>query len=125
MPSKFATQVFAVAAFVGSLAAQNVTVPAVMNGVEGGGGTSIPFGSNLACRFQCVYDAQELPWTGPRMISGISLRADNGTPTTPGAAMPAKGYIDISVLMSTTHVSSATASGTFEDNYGEDWMWCL
>jgi len=125
MPSKQAPRLVALAAFACSVAAQNVTVPAVMNGVEGGGGTGIPFGSNLACRYQCIYDAQELPWTGPRQLNGISLRADNGTPTTPGAAMPAKGWIDISVLLSTTHANSATASGTFADNYGEDATWTI
>lgn len=109
----------------GGLAAQNVTVPAALAGVEGGGGTGIPFGSNLACRYQCIYDAAELPWSGPRQINGISLRADNGTPAAPGAPIAAKGWIDISVLMSTTHANSATASATFEANHGEDWSWAL
>lgn len=100
---------------------QNVTVPAVMDGVEGGGGTNIPFGSNLACRYQCIYDAAELPWVGPRVLTGIALRPDfNG-----GNATPAKGYLDISVLMSTTSRNSATASAVFEDNRGSDATWVL
>jgi hypothetical protein len=76
-------------------------VPALLNGVEGGGGTSIPFGSNArACRIQCIYDAAELPWQGPRVLTAIKLHAaDNNTPNT---AMAAKGWLQISVLVSTT-----------------------
>jgi hypothetical protein len=103
-------------------AAQNVTVPAALAGVEGGGGTNIPFGSSQACRYQCIYDAQELPWTGPRVITGLLLRADNNTPNTP---MPAKGFLDVSVLMSTTDRTAATASATFADNRGSDATWVL
>lgn len=102
------------------LAAQNVTVPATMVGVEGGGGTSIPFGSNLACRYQCIYDAVELPWSGPRVITGISLRADNN-----GLAIPQKGFLDISVLMSTTSRDSASVSSVFAENHGSDATWVL
>ncbi len=101
---------------------QNVTVPASLNGVEGGGGTNIPFGSNLACRYQCIYDAEELPWAGPRVITGILLRADNNAPL---SAIPAKGFLDVSVLMSTTDKNSATASATFADNYGSDATWVI
>ncbi len=103
-------------------AAQNVTVPSALAGVEGGGGTSIPFGSSQACRYQCIYDAEELPWVGPRILTGILLRADNNTPNT---AMPAKGYLEISVLMSTTTKSSVTASMTFAENRGTDATWVL
>ena len=101
-------------------AAQNVTVPTLMNGVEGGGGTSIPFGSNLACRYQCIYDAEELPWTGPRVITGLLLRPD-GLP----GAVAAKGFLDVSVLVSTTARNSATASAVFADNYGVDATWVI
>ncbi|MCU0866211.1 MAG: hypothetical protein MUC36_20695 [Planctomycetes bacterium] len=104
---------------IGSLA-QNITVPAAMNGIEGGGGTSIPFGTNQSCRYQCVYDAEELPWTGPRVITGLMLRPD-GVLT----ATPAKGFLDISVLVSTTTRNSATASAVFADNYGVDATWVI
>jgi hypothetical protein len=104
---------------------QNVTVPAVMNGVEGGSGSSVPFGSNLACRYQVIYDAAELPWSGPRLINGISIRADNGSPLAAGAAMAAKGFIDYQLRISTTYVNSSTASGTFDDNLGEDVTWVI
>lgn len=100
--------------------AQNSTVPAVMNGVEGGSGTNVPFGSSQACRYQCIFDADELPWVGPRPISGFSIRADNGNPAAAGGAIAAKGFLVVSVLVSTTHASAATASGVFEDNHGED-----
>ncbi len=102
--------------------AQNITVPAALAGVEGGGSTSIPFGSNLACRIQCIYDAEELPWTGPRVITGLLLRADNNVLNT---AIAAKGYLDISVLMSTTDKSSSSASPTFADNRGTDATWVM
>lgn len=100
---------------------QNNTVPALMDGVEGGGGTNIPFGGSLACRYQCVYDAEELPWSGPRVITGIRIRPDMGN----GAAVPAKGFLEISVKMSTTTRKAATASSVFDDNYGTDHMWVI
>ncbi|MBL8751053.1 MAG: hypothetical protein JNK78_17980 [Planctomycetes bacterium] len=102
--------------------AQNTTVPATMDGIEGGGGTSIPFGSNLACRYQALYDVEELPWTGPRVITGISLRADN---TPAGLAMAGKQFLDISILMSTSPRRAADASSTFADNYGIDATWVV
>jgi len=103
-----------------ALAAQN-TIPHTMDGVEGGGGTNIPFGGSQACRYQVVYDAEELPWSGPRVINGIRIRPDFNN----GAATPPKGFLEISVLMSTTHRDSAGASGTFEENYGTDATWVL
>ena len=106
---------------VGGLA-QVTTVPTSMAGVEGGGGTNIPFGSNLACRYQVVYDVQELPWTGPRIVTGISLRPDF---VAPGLAVPGKQFLDISVLMSTTARNSATVSATFAENYGTDATWVI
>lgn len=93
-----------------------------MAGVEGGGGTSIPFGSNLPCRYQVVYDVEELPWSGPRIVTGISLRPDQNTTT---GATPAKGFLDVSVLLSTTSRSSTTISPTFADNYGTDATWVM
>lgn len=101
--------------------AQTITVPGSLDGVEGGGGTNIPFGSNLACVYQVIYDDIELPWTGPHVINGISLRPDFNN----GAATPQKGFIEFSVRMSTTSANSATMSSTFEDNLGEDAVWVL
>lgn len=102
------------------VAAQN-TVPAVMDGVEGGGGTNIPFGGSQACRYQVVYDAIELPWTGPRAIHGIRLRPDFNN----GATTPAKGFLVISVLMSTTDKDSASLDPEFDLNYGADATWVI
>ncbi len=110
------------ASLAAAAVAQNVTVPGALFGVEGGGSSNIPFGSNQACRYQCVYDAEELPWVGPRVITGILLRADNNTPNT---AMPAKGFLEISVLMSTTDRTSVTASALFAENYGTDATWVI
>jgi hypothetical protein len=117
--SRLAAVVFSFAAIV---AAQSVVVPGAMDGVEGGGGTNIPFGSNLACRYQVIFDAEELPWTGPRLITGVSLRADNNTPDT---AIAAKGFLDVSVLMSTSPKTAATASTKFADNRGTDATWVV
>lgn len=100
--------------------AQNSTVPAALHGTEGAAASNVPFGSSLACRVQCIYDAAELPWQGPRAIHGISLRADNGTPQAAGTAIAAKGFLDVSVFLSTTYRSSSTMSPTFTDNRGED-----
>ena len=120
MGSKTRLRWFVVASLAAHGFAQNVTVPAVMDGVEGGGGTNIPFGSNLACRYQVLYDAQELPWSGPRVITGISLRPDFAPP---GAPMASKQYLDVSVLVSTSPRTAADASSTFADNYGSDATW--
>jgi hypothetical protein len=113
------------AALAAGAAAQNATVPALLGGVEGASGTNVPFGSNLACRYQCLYDAEELPWAGPRVVLGISLRADNGSPAAAGPAIAAKGFVELSVLLSTTHVAAADMRTRFEDNYGEDAMWVV
>lgn len=97
--------------------AQSTTVPALLQGVEGGGGTSVPFGTNQACRYQCLYEAGELPWSGPRVITGIRIRPDLNTgPMT----VPQKGFLEISVLMSTTDRDITTMSPVFAQNYGTD-----
>lgn len=103
------------------LAAQNVTVPSNMDGFEGGGGTGIPFGGSQACRYQCIYDGEELPWTGARVLTGIRIRPDFNN----GNAVPAKGFLEISVLMSTTARTAASSSSIFEENYGSDAIWVI
>jgi hypothetical protein len=98
--------------------AQGVTVPASLTGVEGGSGSSLPFGTNQPVRYQCVYDADELPWSGPRAIGVLSLRADN---TDPGVTtFPAKGFVVLSLALSTTGVRAADASTGFAQNHGND-----
>jgi len=104
------------------LAAQTgAVVPAALNGVEGGSGSSIPFGTNQAVRYQCIYDAAELPWSGPRTFSAISLRADNSV----AGAIAQKGFVVVTVLMSTTAVTAASASTRFADNWGPDAMYVI
>ncbi|MCB9877690.1 MAG: hypothetical protein H6835_08835 [Planctomycetes bacterium] len=103
------------------LTAQNVTVPATLDGIEGGGGTSIPFGTSQACRYQCIYDAEELPWAGPRVITGVRIRPDLNN----GLAVPAKGFLQVSVLMSTCPHEASQASADFEENYGSDATWVV
>lgn len=102
------------------LAAQNDTVPAASNGLEGGSATSIPFGTSQPVRVQYVYDAEELPWTGPRVITRVSMRADN---TDPGVTTFAqKGYVFVSLLLSTTIVRAGDSSVVYADNLGQDAM---
>jgi hypothetical protein len=103
------------------LAAQNSTIPSNMIGVEGGGGTSIPFGGSMACRYQCIYDSEELPWVGPRVLTGVRIRPDFYG----GSYVPPKGFIEISVLMSTCDRDSASSSSVFDENYGSDATWVI
>lgn len=101
--------------------AQGAIVPSALSGVEGSSGSSVPFGTSQPVRFQCIYDAAELGWSGPRVIQSIHLRADNSG----GGTQAQKGYVVCSVLMSTTSVTAATASATFADNWGSDATWVV
>ncbi len=103
----------------GAAVAQNDTVPSLLSGLEGGSGTAIPFGIAGAARVQYIYDSEDLPWSGPRMVSRVSFRADNPDSATTFAA---KGYLFVSILLSTTSARAETASATFADNYGTDAM---
>ena len=100
------------------VAAQFPTVPASMAGIEGGSGSSIPFGLGQAVRYMCIYDAEELPWTGPCMINAIALRADNSIDNT--TTFPQVQFVDLSLTVSTSSKRAETASATFEDNHGVD-----
>jgi len=113
---RLATPELIAAALCVAPAVSQDTVPQGMLGVEGGGGTGIPFGGSQACRYQVVYDAAELPWSGPRVIHGLRIRPDFNN----GAATPAKGFLDVSVVVSTTHRDSANTSAEFDQNYGTD-----
>ena len=87
MSSMLARPIVSFAVVCSGLLAQNQVVPGFMAGIEGGSATNVPFGSNLACRYQVVFDRDELPWTGPRPIRGFSIRADLGDPN--GSGVPA------------------------------------
>ncbi|GDY01369.1 hypothetical protein LBMAG49_06980 [Planctomycetota bacterium] len=103
--------------FAANLLAQvNTTVPSALFSVEGGSGSSVPFGTGQPVRFQCIYDASELAWTGPRVIHSIHLRADNSG----GGTQAQKGYVVVNVLLSTTSVRAANASANFAENWGSD-----
>lgn len=95
--------------------AQSLTVPQSMNGVEGAGGSSIPFGTNTPGRLMCIYDPEELPWTGPRVITAIAFRADNPVPGTTSYA--AIQYVTCSLIIGTTSRRAADASTTFDNNF--------
>lgn len=98
----------------------NPVVPALLSGVEGGTGSAIPFGLSGAARVQYIYDVEELPWQGPRLITRISLRADNSIDQS--TAFPPKGFLFVTMLLSTTDVRAENASTVFADNYGTDAM---
>ena len=104
-------------AAAGAPAAQGI-VPASMAGREGGSSTAIPFGLAQPARIQCLYDAEELPWTGPRLLQSLALRADNDQPGT--TSFPLKQYLIVHVQMSTAARRSDEASSTFADNHGAD-----
>jgi hypothetical protein len=98
--------------------AQAATVPAALAGAEGGSASSIPFGTNQPVRYQCVYDGSELPWSGPRVVNVLSLRADNTDPLT--TTFAAKSFVVMTLLVSTTSVRAENASGEFAQNHGSD-----
>jgi len=102
--------------------AQNITVPARLQGLEGTGSQSLPFGITQtganAVRYMCLYDAEELPWTGPRVISAIALRADNDVPNT--TSFPQINYVSYILTLSTSTVRVANVSANFDANHGID-----
>lgn len=116
-------KVVVVATLAGVLAAQNDTAPAFLNGREGGTGTAIPFGVAGAARVQYIYDAEDLPWTGPRLVTRVSFRADNTTDTS--TTFPSKGFVFVTLLLSTTSARAESASTVFEDNYGTDVVYAV
>lgn len=117
MPTRSAVAA-AVACLAAPVAAQFPLVPGSMAGVEGGSGSSIPFGLGQPVRFLSLYDAEELPWTGPRAITAIALRADNSVDNSTSFA-PSQ-YVDLSLTLSTTTRRAENASAVFDDNHGID-----
>lgn len=93
-------------------------VPRSLANTEGGGSTAIPFGLDQPVRIQCIYDADELPWTGAQLISGVDLRADNSVPGTTQFAQ--KQFIALDVWVSTAARLSDSVSATYADNRGLD-----
>ena len=91
-------------------------LPASLVGIEGGSASSIPFGVSGPVRYQMIYDADQLPFSGPRLITEIRIRPDwNG-----GAAFPAKQFLRVDVDISTTSRGSDNASTVFDENHGVD-----
>ena len=112
--------VVALATLCATATSQDV-VPASMDGVEGGGGTNIPFGSGLECRYQCLYEVGALPWTGPRALTGMRIRPDFNN----GSATPAKGFLTISIRLSTSSRTVTSISSAFDQNHGVDATWVV
>ncbi|GAB4136677.1 MAG: hypothetical protein Fur0037_01370 [Planctomycetota bacterium] len=101
-----------------SLVSQSGIVPSAMASTEGGSGSSIPFGLGQPMRYMCIYDAEELPWTGPRLISAIAIRADNSVDNQ--TSFPQVQYVDLTVLVSTSTTRAEDASLVFDENHGAD-----
>ena len=99
--------------------AQGLVAPRSMANVEGSTGTSIPFGLDREVRLQCIYDGDELPFSGPRMVQKLLLRADFSTDQGRDQ-YPVKQFLVLHLAMSTTNVPAWDASATFADNYGTD-----
>jgi hypothetical protein len=99
--------------------AQGLVVPGSLAEVEGSASTSIPFGLSGEARLQCIYDVDELSFTGPRMIQKLSLRADFST-RGGRDQYPVKQFLSLYLAMSTTDVRAWEASTTFADNHGSD-----
>lgn len=118
MRSKVAILLAVLAPGAAPVAQGNVTVPATLAGIEGGSSSSIPFGTNQPVRYQCIYDGEDLPWSGPRLIQAIALRADNGDPGT--TTFAGKQYVVMTMTMSTTAVRAENATTRFRDNWGQD-----
>lgn len=93
-------------------------VPRALATTEGGSSTAIPFGTDQPGRVQCIYDAEELPWTGALMIQGIDLRADNSVPGTTQFAL--KQFVAVDVWVSTAATTSENPSQTYAANHGLD-----
>lgn len=117
-PAKMLGVVIVFMAGGGAAATAQAYVPRLMANQEGGGSTAIPFGLNQPMRVLSVYDAEELPWTGPTLVTALDLRADNSVPNV--TTFAAKQFIDMWVVMSTAAVRSDAASATFDDNHGLD-----
>ncbi len=105
-----------VAGLLCAASAAGQIVPAAMDGVEGASASIIPFGLSGPVRYQCIYDGDQLPWNGPRLITEVRFRADwdNGDPT------PVKQFLRMDVDLSTTAQLAEAASPAFDANHGSD-----
>ncbi len=98
---------------------QGLVAPASLWDVEGSTGTGIPFGLDREVRLQCIYDADELAFSGPRMIQKLVMRADFSSDAG-REEYPVKQFLVLHLAMSTTEVQAWNASTTFADNHGTD-----
>lgn len=96
-----------------------LVVPKTMAGVEGIGGSVQPFGFGTPMRYMCVYNAEELPFSGPVIMNGLWLRADHST-IPPDDAFASKQFVTISVLISTSIARAETPLQKFGDYHGPD-----
>lgn len=95
---------------------QNVTVPRLLDGVEGGSGSLIPFGFSTPVRYQCIYDADQLPFSGAKLITEIRFRPDWNM----GLMQARKAFLRMDIDMSTSDALSDAASTDFDENHGID-----
>ena len=104
---------------VSVLAQVRYVVPKSMDGVEGIGGSSQPFGYSQPIRYMCIYNGEELPFTGPTYMKGLYLRAEHST-VSPNDIWAQKQYLTVSLLISTSQVRAESPSTKFGDNHGPD-----
>ena len=101
------------------LAQVALVVPKTMAGVEGIGGGAQPFGFGQPMRYMCIYNAEELPFSGPVIMNGLWLRADHST-IPPDDSFAAKQFLTITVAVSTSTARAETSQPKFGDYHGPD-----
>ena len=101
------------------LAQGPLVVPKTMANVEGVGGALQPFGFGQPMRYMCIYNSEELPFSGPTLMTGLWLRADHST-VPPDDSFAAKQFVTISIQISTSTARAETANAKFGDFHGPD-----
>ena len=90
-------------------------VPSAQATAEGGSSTAYPWGSSASTgrRVLTVYDAAAMPFTNRRWITALAWRIDQGGSFV-GRTYPAR------ITLSTSPVTGASLSTTFDANHGPD-----
>jgi hypothetical protein len=98
-----------------------LVVPKAMAGVEGIGGSSLPFQYGQPVRYMCVYNAEELPFSGPQIMSSIWVRAEHSV-IPPNDSFAAKQFLTVTIAVSTTTARAETQLPKFSDYHGTDYV---
>jgi hypothetical protein len=103
---------------LGTAGAQAPIAPKSFATVEGLSGSSLPFGTNQPVRFQCIYDNEDLPFSGPVLVRGVGIRANHDHD--PNLAFAQKEFFYLHVLVSTTSLKAVETTTEFSRNHGRD-----